>query len=107
MGNSRGRASRGRQPPEGTSFTATPLRGLTPPARLLSGHHPAAPGSPPPSRLVPPGGPRYIPALMSQAADNPVPARADRLWVLALPALLAWQAWMTLGLFGCRDEPGR
>jgi len=28
-------------------------------------------------------------------------------WALLLPALLAWQAWMTLGLFDCRDEPRR
>jgi hypothetical protein len=35
------------------------------------------------------------------------PRAADhRLWLLALPALLAWQAWLALGLFG-PDDPLR
>jgi hypothetical protein len=28
-------------------------------------------------------------------------------WLLTLAALLAWQGWMTLGLFACREEPRR
>jgi len=45
---------------------------------------------------------------MSHAPVSAAPAWTDHAaWVLVLPALLAWQAWMTLGLFGCRDEPRR
>jgi hypothetical protein len=43
------------------------------------------------SRAVPPAAP-------GAAADHP-------LWLLSLAALLAWQAWMTLGLFDARRAP--
>jgi hypothetical protein len=45
---------------------------------------------------------------MKHDADNAVPSWTDHIaWVLVLPALLAWQTWMVLGLFDCRDEPLR
>jgi hypothetical protein len=45
---------------------------------------------------------------MSRDADITVQAWTNHVaWVLVLPLLLAWQVWMILGLFACRDEPGR
>lgn len=39
---------------------------------------------------------------LTAPSSSPVPAGHSRLWLLGLVVLLAWQAWLTLGLFDAR-----
>src|SRR6202011_1479717 len=54
-------------------------------------------------RLVPTNSPQYHPAGMERIADKPVTEAAHwnwSIWLLGVLALLAWQTWLALGLFG-------
>src|SRR5262245_49589718 len=58
----------------------------------------------PGSRLAPRRRGGYHLAAMSDSGRPGAGAGDHPAWLLALAALLAWQAWLTLGLFG-RDRP--